>query len=121
MASHLLARSLLSTVQVAIFLAAIACSQLHARAEAPAATLDAAFQVVKQAVASGEVPGAVALVARHGTIIHEEAFGLCDVQKKIAFTPRTLCWIASITKPVTAAAAMKLVEEERIKLDETVE
>jgi CubicO group peptidase (beta-lactamase class C family) len=85
------------------------------------AALDAAFALVKDAVAKGDVPGAVALVAHRGRIVREEAYGLADVEQKIPFTPRTLCWIASITKPVTVAAAMKLVEAGKLRLDDTVE
>lgn len=83
--------------------------------------LDDAFRLVREAVARGDVPGAAALVARDGKIVREEAYGLCDVENKVAFTPRTLCWIASITKPVTVAAAMKLVETGKLGLDDKVE
>jgi len=82
--------------------------------------LGRAFESVKAAVERGEVPGAVALVARGGKIVREEAFGLCDVEKKIEFTPRTLCWIASITKPVTVAGAMRLVEAGKLGLDDKI-
>jgi CubicO group peptidase (beta-lactamase class C family) len=89
-------------------------------AQEPAA-LDAAFKLVQDAVAKGEVPGAVALVAKDGKVIREEAYGLADVENKTPMTPRTLCWIASITKPVTVAAAMKLVEAGKLSLDDPVE
>jgi CubicO group peptidase (beta-lactamase class C family) len=83
--------------------------------------LDDAFKLVQGAVAQGEVPGAVALVARGGQVVREEAFGLCDLENKRPFTPTTICWIASITKPVTVAAAMKLIEEGKLGLDDAVE
>ncbi len=85
------------------------------------AALDAAFDLVETAVAKGEIPGAIALVSKDGKIVREEAYGLADVEQKIPFTPRTICWVASITKPVTVAAAMKLVEEGRLGLDDPVE
>ncbi len=85
------------------------------------AALGAAFKLVQDAVAKGEVPGAAALVARDGRIVREEAYGLGDVENKTPFTPTTLCWIASITKPVTVAAAMKLVEAGQLGLDDPVE
>lgn len=84
-------------------------------------SLEAAFKLVQDAVAKGQVPGAVALVAHQGRIVREEAYGLCDVENNVAFTPRTICWIASITKPVTVAAAMKLVENGQLGLDDPVE
>jgi CubicO group peptidase (beta-lactamase class C family) len=85
------------------------------------AALDGAFDLVKTAVAKGEIPGAIALVSKDGKVVREEAYGLADVEKRIAFTPRTICWVASITKPVTVAAAMKLVEADRLGLDDTVD
>jgi CubicO group peptidase (beta-lactamase class C family) len=85
------------------------------------AALDAAFELVETAVAKGEIPGAIALVSKDGKVVREEAYGLADVEQKIPFTPRTICWVASITKPVTVAAAMKLVEEGRLGLDDPVE
>jgi CubicO group peptidase (beta-lactamase class C family) len=83
--------------------------------------LDAAFDLVETAVAKGEIPGAIVLVSKDGKVVREEAYGLADVEKKIPFTPRTICWVASITKPVTVAAAMKLVEDGRLGLDDRVE
>lgn len=86
-----------------------------------AGSLEAAFQVVEEAVRRGDVPGAVALVSEKGRGVREEAYGLCDVENKREFTPRTICWIASITKPVTVSAAMKLVEEGKLSLDDPIE
>lgn len=83
--------------------------------------LEKAFGLVKEAVTRGDVPGAVALVARDGKVLREEAYGLCDVENKVAFTPHTICWIASITKPVTVASTMKLVESGKLSLEDTVE
>src|SRR5207247_515019 len=66
--------------------------------------LEPAFRLVREAVAKNEVPGAIALVARRGTILRHEAYGLSDIENQIPFTTNRLCWIASITKPVTVAA-----------------
>ena len=85
------------------------------------AALDAAFDLVKTAVAKGEIPGAIALVSKDGKVVREDAYGLADVEQKVPFTPHTICWVASITKPITVAAAMKLVEEGRLGLDDPVE
>ena len=80
-----------------------------------------AFQLLRDAVDKGEIPGCIALVQRNGTIVRHEAFGLRDIEKNLAFTTNTLCWIASITKPVTSAAAMTLVDAGQLKLDDPVE
>jgi CubicO group peptidase (beta-lactamase class C family) len=94
------------------------CSTANA---AEPAALDAAFAIVADAVHKQEIPGAVGLVAQRGRIIRQQAFGVADVEAKRPFTPDTLCWIASITKPITVAAAMKLVEDGRLSLDDRVE
>jgi CubicO group peptidase (beta-lactamase class C family) len=94
-----------------------------AQAQPPVATtsLDAAFELVARAIEHEGIPGAIALVAQHGKIVREQAFGVSHIESKTPFTPRTLCWIASITKPITVSAAMKLVEQGRIGLDDPVE
>jgi CubicO group peptidase (beta-lactamase class C family) len=102
--------------RVFLFLTALALS-VAARGD----SLDPAFALVRKAVKENEVPGAVALVARQGRIIRHEAFGLRDIENQLPFTTNTLCWIASITKPVTAAAAMTLVDAGKIELDDAVE
>jgi CubicO group peptidase (beta-lactamase class C family) len=83
--------------------------------------LDPAFQMVEQAVAKQEVPGALLLVVHRGKIVRQEAYGLSDVEGRIPFHTNTLCWLASITKPVTVAAAMKLVEQGKLALEDSVE
>jgi CubicO group peptidase (beta-lactamase class C family) len=84
-------------------------------------SLDAAFRLVGEAVEKNEVPGAIALVARHGRVLRHEAYGLSDIENRVSFTTNTLCWIASITKPVTVAAAMMLVDAGKLSLDDPVE
>lgn len=83
--------------------------------------LDVAFEMLRQAVSAGLVPGAVALVAENGKIVREAAYGLSDVEKRVPFRTNTICWLASITKPVTAAAVMALVEEGKLRLDDPIE
>ena len=60
-------------------------------------------------------------MARGGKIVRQEAYGLRDIENRLPFTTNTLCWIASITKPVTVAAAMTLVDSGKIALDDPVE
>ncbi|HKS36306.1 MAG TPA: serine hydrolase domain-containing protein, partial [Verrucomicrobiae bacterium] len=88
---------------------------------AAADSLDPAFNLIREAVEKDEVPGAIALVARGGTILRHEVYGLRDIENQLPFTTNTLCWIASITKPVTATAAMTLVDAGKLALDDPVE
>jgi CubicO group peptidase (beta-lactamase class C family) len=83
--------------------------------------LEPAFRLVREAVERGDVPGALALVARRDRVLREEAYGVCDPDRKTPFAKNTLCFIASITKPVAAAAAMTLVDRGKIAMDDPVE
>ena len=85
------------------------------------ANLDGAFRILQDAVDRGDVPGYIALVAREGKVLRHEARGLSDIENKLSFTTNTLCWIASITKPVTVSAAMTLVDAGKLALDDSVE
>jgi CubicO group peptidase (beta-lactamase class C family) len=70
-------------------------------------------------VESGSVPGMVALVSRHGEI-HADVLGHLAIGGA-AMTRDAIFRIASMTKPVSAAAAMILVEECRLRLDDPVD
>ena len=75
-------------------------------------------QLLETCVDDGAVPGAVALIAT-GASVEVEAVGSADTEG----TPMardSIFRVASITKPITAAAAMILVDEGRIRLDEPI-
>ena len=68
----------------------------------------------------GVVPGAVALVARHGKIAFLEALGYRDREASAAIAPDTIFRIASMTKPFTSVATMMLAEEGKLLLADPV-
>ncbi len=71
-------------------------------------------------VERGEVPGLVALVSRRGEV-HVEALGITALGGSSPVQRDTIFRIASMTKPITAAAAMILVEECKLRLDDPVD
>jgi CubicO group peptidase (beta-lactamase class C family) len=71
-------------------------------------------------VERGEVPGIVTLVSRRGEV-HVEALGTKAVGGSDPMQRATIFRIASMTKPITAAATMILVEECKLRLDEPVD
>ena len=73
--------------------------------------------VLREAVDAGHVPGVVAMAADRDGVIYEGAFGRRGVPDGAPMTRDTVFWIASMTKPVTAVAVMKLVEQSRLWLD----
>jgi CubicO group peptidase (beta-lactamase class C family) len=65
------------------------------------------------------VPGAVALIAR-GNQVQTAAVGLADVEHNVPAARDSIFRLASITKPIVAAAVMQLIDEGRIGLDDPV-
>jgi CubicO group peptidase (beta-lactamase class C family) len=75
---------------------------------------------LNRVVGDGKVPAvAVAVVDRKGVLLVDAA-GRRDVANNIAATPDTIFRIASMTKPVTSLAAMMLVDEAKLDLDDPV-
>ena len=66
------------------------------------------------------LPGFLVSVARHGRVAHLTAHGHRDVAAGLPVTPDTLYRIYSMTKPVTAVAALLLMEEGKLSLDDPV-
>jgi CubicO group peptidase (beta-lactamase class C family) len=71
-------------------------------------------------VERGQVPGLVTLVCRRGEV-HVDALGTMSIGGNEPVRRDTIFRIASMTKPITAAATMILVEECRLRLDEPVD
>ena len=84
------------------------------------ARLDRMHDVMAGYVDRGEVPGLVTLVSRRGET-HVDAIGVTAVGGKKPMQRDAIFRIASMTKPITAAAAMILVEECKLRLDEPVD
>jgi CubicO group peptidase (beta-lactamase class C family) len=75
--------------------------------------------ILETYVINGSVPGAVGLVAR-GDRVEVQVVGSVDVDGISPMARDSIFRIASITKPITAAAVMMLVEDSRIALDDPV-
>jgi CubicO group peptidase (beta-lactamase class C family) len=82
--------------------------------------LDRMHKVMAGHVERGDLPGLVALVSRRGEV-HVDAIGMQAIGGTAPMRRDTIFRIASMTKPVTAAAAMILVEECKLRLDEPVD
>ena len=75
---------------------------------------------LEQLMAENQVPGVSIAVFRDGEIEWALGFGIADVEDGRAVTPETLFQAASISKPVAATAALRMVEEGLLDLDEDV-
>jgi len=76
---------------------------------------------MKEFVAMGTISGVVTILARHGKLVEFDAVGLRDIESNSPMRRDTLFRIASLTKPVTCAAVMLLVDEGRVSLIDPVE
>ncbi|MCA6107643.1 serine hydrolase domain-containing protein [Bradyrhizobium cenepequi] len=77
-------------------------------------------QLLRQKCDAKEIPGVVAIAATGNEVIYENAFGKRDLGKDDLMTTDSVFWIASMTKAVTSAGAMQLVEEGKLSLDEPI-
>jgi D-alanyl-D-alanine carboxypeptidase len=66
------------------------------------------------------VPGLSLAVVRDGKIIKAKGYGFANLELKVAAEPETVYEVGSLTKQVTAAAVMLLVEEGRVSLDDKI-
>jgi CubicO group peptidase (beta-lactamase class C family) len=76
--------------------------------------------VMKEQMDKGIFPGAVTLVSRDGKLVHFEAHGFQDAAKTKPMSKDTIFLLASMTKPIVTAAAMMLVENGRLKLNDPI-
>jgi len=74
-------------------------------------------QILRQKSDAREIPGVVAIAASSNEVIYQGAFGKRDLSKPDAMTADSVFWIASMSKAITAAGAMQLVEEGKLSLD----
>jgi len=82
--------------------------------------LDQAVRLYRDAVEKDELRGAVLMVARHGRIVLHEALGWRHRGYRLPMEKDTLFRMASNTKPVVATAALILVEEGKLNLEDRV-
>ncbi|KVD96546.1 serine hydrolase [Burkholderia stagnalis] len=75
---------------------------------------------LEHALADERMVGAVVLVARHGALRYARAVGLADREAGTPMREDALFRLASVTKPIVTAAAMRLVAAGRIGLDDPV-
>lgn len=67
-----------------------------------------------------KIPGAIILIQRRGVPAYYEAFGVRNPETKAPMTPDTIFTLFSMTKPITSVAAMLLVEQGKLALDDEV-
>jgi CubicO group peptidase (beta-lactamase class C family) len=96
---------------VQAFVALLASGPVHA---------DALDHAVNEVMKKNNVPGAVVLVARDGKVLKRAAYGLASVELSTALKADHVFPLASITKVFTATAVLLLVQEGKLRLEQSI-
>ena len=81
---------------------------------------DEVDKFVRAVMLERRVPGAAIAVVKNGKIVKKQGYGVASVEFNVPVTTATVFEIGSITKQMTAAAVLLLVEEGKINLDEKI-
>jgi len=104
---------------VLVLLAALPIGAAWAAAPtAPDAQLDG---IVSEAMRAQQIPAVTVAAMTADRLVYSRAFGMADLENSVPATPATLIRTASIAKPITAVAAMTLVESGKLDLDAPVQ
>lgn len=71
-------------------------------------------------VVSGEIPGVISMVFRHGVLGHLDCFGFADVERQVAMRPDTIVRLYSMTKCIVSVTLGTCLEEGLLDLDDEV-
>lgn len=77
--------------------------------------------VIAQAIQSQRLIGAVVMVALHGEVVYHQAAGFADRESRQPMTENTLFRLASVSKPIVTTAAMTLITQGKLALDDNIE
>jgi CubicO group peptidase (beta-lactamase class C family) len=120
------ARRCLLAAALALLVLGRAPHEVRAEPKAPhaptfsRAALDQFGDYVRSEVAAGSIPGAVMLIQQHGKPVELECFGVRDPATKQPMTPDSIFQIYSMSKAITSVAAMMLVDDGKLALDDPV-
>jgi CubicO group peptidase (beta-lactamase class C family) len=78
-------------------------------------------ELFRSEIADRRIPGAIVLIQQHGRPVYFEKFGVRDVATGLPMTDDTIFTVYSMSKPVTSVAALMLVDEGKLKLDDPLQ
>lgn len=82
------------------------------------AGLERVGDYIRNEIATGKIPGAILLIQQHGKPIYFENFGVRDIATRLPMSADTIFRLYSMSKPITSVAAMMLIEDGKLKLDD---
>jgi CubicO group peptidase (beta-lactamase class C family) len=77
-------------------------------------------RIMMQTLRQYNIPGGALSIARGGQLLYANGYGFADAQARRPFTADTIFCLASCSKSVTAAAVLHLVDQGRVRLDDTL-
>jgi CubicO group peptidase (beta-lactamase class C family) len=111
---------------LALLVAVIAVNSGRTESPLPVATgfspegLARVGDYIRNEITTGRIPGAVLLIQQHGQAVLSESFGVRDADSKRPMTTDTIFRLYSMSKAITSAAAMMLVDDGKLRLDDPV-
>jgi CubicO group peptidase (beta-lactamase class C family) len=81
---------------------------------------DSVGAVIDEAVSGGRIVGAVVLVSKNGKVIYQGAAGFADREAKVSMRFDSMFRFASLTKPIVSVAALALLEQKLLDLEDPV-
>jgi CubicO group peptidase (beta-lactamase class C family) len=105
---------------LAVANAAFEKTQARGAANLSQAELRPIGDYMRHEIASGKIPGAIVLVQQHGRPVYFERFGFRDVAARLPMTDDTIFRLYSMSKAITSVAAMMLVDDGKLSLDDPV-
>ena len=77
-------------------------------------------QIMLNLMQSYNIPGGALAIAKDGHLVFARGYGFANKHENVPFSPTSLFCLASVTKAVSGAAALKLVDEGKLNLDDTL-
>ena len=112
------AQRFLTHVFIVFFCCAAVCAE---DVKLPDAKRTAMENVVSKFMAASQAPGVAVAAVVNGEEVWSEGFGMADLENNVPVTPQTLFRLASISKPITATAAMHLWEHGKLDIDAPIQ
>lgn len=120
-----LARLALRAAVLLLVAGSCASGQAPAASAAPAAPVEEVFarvdRAITKAMSEQHLSGLSVAIVTGDRIRFSRGYGFADLENSVPFTPATVWRLASISKPITAVAAMQLTERGRLDLDRPIQ
>jgi serine beta-lactamase-like protein LACTB, mitochondrial len=111
-------RAFISWIALALSVANTAPAQ---QPELPAEIRTRLEDTVSKFMSANSAPGVAVAVVQNSQHVWSEGFGMADLENNVPVTAQTLFRLASVSKPITATAAMQLWERQQLDLDAPVQ